>query len=265
MNTRKLFNKNENAVVIAIDHGMFDGPLPGMINLPEVAKSIIPEVDGVLLSPGMMKHCKHIFSYKGAPIPIVRLNWSTVYCFKWKYNKAVTVPMISAADAVKLGAKIVLVSLTLYTGSEETDAKNVEVYCKLVNEARNIGVPVIGECYPASSDKLSPDELHEQVYITCRIISELGADAIKTFYTKNFSEVTKSCPIPILGLGAEKTKLEIDALELAKREIGAGAKGVVFGRNAIQAKDPAKFMAALCEVVKNGKDPIAVAKKYGLK
>jgi len=34
----KLFNKGENAVIVAIDHGMFDGPIPGMINLEETSK-----------------------------------------------------------------------------------------------------------------------------------------------------------------------------------------------------------------------------------
>ena len=31
----KLFSNGNNGVIIAIDHGMFDGPLPGMINMKE--------------------------------------------------------------------------------------------------------------------------------------------------------------------------------------------------------------------------------------
>ena len=81
----KLFNKNDNAVIVAIDHGLFDGPIPGMINLVETAKKIDPAVDGVLLSPGMLKHLRSVFNYKGAPLPIVRLNWSSVYCFHFNY------------------------------------------------------------------------------------------------------------------------------------------------------------------------------------
>ncbi len=262
---KKLFSEGKNAVIVAIDHGEFDGPIQGMIDLPEAAKSITSEVDGVLLSPGMLNHCREIFSYRGAPIPIVRLNWSSVYCFKWKYDQAMTVPVINVVDAVASGAEIVLVSLTLHTGSEETDANNIKVFCKLVNEARTLGVPVIGECFPPNSDKLDSEELHNQVYITCRIISELGADLIKTFYTKNFAEVVNSCPIPILGLGGEKKPSEVESLKLAKNIVDSGAKGVVFGRNAIQSKNPTKFMSALSEVVKNSQDPVEMAKKYGLK
>ena len=50
------------AVVIAIDHGLFDGPIPGMENLPETAAKINPAVDAVLLSPGMLRHCHGVFA-----------------------------------------------------------------------------------------------------------------------------------------------------------------------------------------------------------
>jgi len=34
----RLFSKGENAVVIAIDHGYMDGPIPGMENLHDTIK-----------------------------------------------------------------------------------------------------------------------------------------------------------------------------------------------------------------------------------
>ena len=84
----RLFSKGENAVVIAIDHGYMDGPIPGMEDIKGAAAKISPEVDAVLLSPGMLKNLGNTFDYKGAPIPVVRLNWSTVFCFEWGYEKA---------------------------------------------------------------------------------------------------------------------------------------------------------------------------------
>ncbi len=260
----KFFDKGKNAVVIAIDHGEFDGPIPGMIDLPETAKNIDSCVDGILLSPGMLKQCQHAFNYKGAPMPIVRLNWNTVYCFHWNYEKAISAFVMSVANAVALGAEVALVSLTLQTGDEETDVKNIEIYSKLANEADKLGIPVIGEAFPNKTDKLSADELHEQVYSLTRIIVELGADMIKTFYTNKFKEVVKSCPVPILGLGAEKKPTQLEALQLAYNEIRDGAKGVVFGRNAIQVKGPKNFQKALCDVVKNNINPQEALKKYKL-
>ncbi len=261
----RLFNRCERAVIIAVDHGEFDGPIPGMTNLPETVSKIDPVVDGILLSPGMLPHCSDAFNYKGAPMAVVRLNWSTVYCFKWEYKESVTVPAFSPKEALRLGADVVLVSLTLETGSEANDAHNVEVFRSLTSEAKEYGLPVIGEYFPAEPDKLSPDELHRKVYVAARIISELGADMIKTFYTNNFRAVTESCPVPVLGLGAEKLPTQLDALKLAADEVSDGAGGVVFGRNAIQVPDPPSFQRALCDVVKRGVSPEEVVKKYNLK
>ncbi len=260
----RLFTNGENAVVVAVDHGMFDGPLPGMINLAETVKKIDSSVDCILLAPGMLRHCKHAFNYKGAPMAMVRLNWSSHFCFHWDYDEGIAVPAISPAEAVAQGADIVLVCLTLKTGSESTDASNVEVFCSLVNDAKKLGVPVLGEYFPARPDRLSPDKLHDEVYRGCRVIAELGADLIKTFYTHKFNEVTAGCPIPILGLGAEKTPKQIQALELAERIVQAGGRGVVFGRNATQVANPVAFQKALSDVVKRGTPASEAVKKYGL-
>jgi putative autoinducer-2 (AI-2) aldolase len=70
--------------------------------------------------------------------------------------------------------------------------------------------------------------------------------------------------VPILALGSRKAPRELDALELAATAVRDGARGVVFGRNVIQARSPERFLEALQEVVKNGVDPAAAARKHGL-
>ena len=57
-------------------------------------------------------------------------------------------------------------------------------------------------------------------------------------------------PIPVFALGAEKLEHEADALTLAHDAVQAGARGVVFGRNVVQAEDPARFLRALKAVVR---------------
>ena len=261
----RLFNRDQRSVIIAMDHCEFDGPIPGMLNLPETASKIDPCVDAVLLSPAMIPHCRHAFNYKGAPMAVARLNWSTVYCFHWNYRDSATVPAFSPAEALRLGADVALVSLTLETGSEANDAHNVEVFRALCNEAKQLGMPVIGEYFPPEPDKLTPDELHRKVYACVRIIAELGANAVKTFSTNNFKAVTQSCPVPVFGLGAAKCPTQLEALQLAADEVAGGAGGVVFGRNAIQVRDPASFQRALCDVVKRRVSPAAAVKKHHLK
>jgi|SRR5579862_7693309 len=262
---QRLFNRNERTVIVAMDHCLFDGPTEGMINLTETSSKVAPCVDGILLSPGMLPYCQAAFNYKGAPMAIARLNWSTTYCFQWQYKQGVTVPAFSPAEALRLGAEIALVSLTLETGSESNDAHNVEVFRTICREAKDLGMPVIGEYFPVDAESLMPEQLHEKVYRGTRIIAELGADLIKTFYTRCFQRVTESSPVPVLGLGAAKLPTQLEALQLAADEVAAGAGGVVFGRNAIQVPDPPAFQQALCDVVKRGLAPDAAMKKYQLK
>jgi len=252
------------AVIIAIDHGLFDGPISGMEDLPATAAKINPAVDAVLLAPGMLRRCAAVFAGQKRPLAIVRLNWNTVYCFHYGYTGAKSVYSYSPEDGLREGMDVALVSLTLQTGDEQRDAANVEVFSRLTNACHALGIPGVGEYFPTDHARLSPEQLHRNVLAGARIVAELGADAIKTFYTSAFREVTASCPVPVFGLGAEKLPTQREALALADREVEAGARGVVFGRNAIQVPDPAAFQAALCDVVKHGKNPEEACRTHGL-
>jgi DhnA family fructose-bisphosphate aldolase class Ia len=107
--------------------------------------------------------------------------------------------------------------------------------------------------------------LQELIAISCRIVAEIGVNAIKTFYTgKGFADIVRSTPVPILALGARKQKRERDALQLAASAVRDGAGGVVFGRNVVMAREPARFLDALLEVVKAGRDPDQMASEYNL-
>jgi len=260
---KRLFGAGR-AVVIAIDHGLFDGPIPAMEDLPATAGKINPDVDAVLMAPGMLRHCHGVFAGRRRPMAVLRLNWNTVYCFGWQYRQARSSYCLDVEDALREGMDIALVSLTLQTGSEERDAANVEVFSRLAGRCHRLGIPVIGEYFPTRHAELTAEQLHESVRAGSRIIAELGADAVKTFNTRDFKAVTSSCPVPVLGLGAEKLPTQRDALKLAAAEVAAGAGGVVFGRNAIQVPDPHAFQAALCGVVREGRKVADVLKEYAL-
>lgn len=240
-------------VVVAIDHGEFDGPIAHLEDAPKVARGIDPSVDAILLSPGMIGHCVDVFGRKGSPAAIVRLNWATTYCFSWNYTQAETVAAMTAAEAAAAGADAVLISLSLQSGSERCDARNVKVFSRLAAGARKIGLPVIGEYFPARGEHVQGRELFEEVKIGVRILAELGSDAVKTFHTEDFAQVAGGCPVPVWALGASKKKTMRDALALARREIDDGARGVVFGRNAFSWPRAAAFQRALVDVVRHGK------------
>jgi DhnA family fructose-bisphosphate aldolase class Ia len=260
----RLFSEGKNALIVAVDHGLYFGPLPGMIDLPSIIQKVAG-ADAILMAPGMPAHCQDVFSKRGSPSCIIRLNWGSNYAAMWKYKHSYSVPMLSVADAVTQGADIVIGSLSLKNPDEAEDAQNVEVFSDCVSQKRALGIPLIGEVYPTGGDDYKPEDLQDEIFIGCRIIAELGADLVKTFYTgKRFSEITAATPVPVLALGAKKLPKESDALRLAADSIEAGARGIVYGRNVIQSKDPERLLDALKEVVKDFQSPDKVATKYKL-
>jgi fructose-bisphosphate aldolase, class I len=261
----KLFPDGGNAVVVAMDHGQTFGPMEGLIEFTAAAERL-KEADAVLMAPQMIRFSGSLYSGKNSPAVIARTNWNTIHCEPWEYQEANIVKSLSARQAVKMGADVLLASLVLQTGSESHDAENITCFAKAIEETYDLGVPMIGEVFPVGGLRAHPDEFHDYIKKMCRIICELGADAIKTFYTgERFAEVTEGVPIPIFALGAEKLESEVDALELARKSMQAGARGVVFGRNAVQAKSPTQFLRGLKDVVQGRALPSEAAEKYGLK
>ena len=260
----RLFPEGGQAVVAAMDHGQTFGPMPGLVDFTAAAERL-KEADGVLMAPQMLRFSGNLFRGKGSPTAIVRLNWNTIHCEPWHYRQAHSVKAMSVESAVAAGTDVVLASLVLRTGDEAHDAANVQGFAALAEESAKLGIPLIGEVFPVAGFRERPAEFHDYITKMCRIICELGADAIKTFYTgEQFAEVVEGVPIPVFALGAEKFASEIAALELAERATRAGAAGVVFGRNVLQAPDPAQFLRALKEVVQGGASPAEAGARYGL-
>jgi len=268
----RLFEGGENAVVVAVDHGGAYGPVPGLVDFCESLKKF-EGADAILMHNAMANHWVKSrllesggpFITKKLPKLVVRLNWSSNYAFHWGYKEGHNRQVIPVRDAVALGADAVLGSMFVNTGSEERDTANVSEFGGFVEEKRELGMPLMGEIYPDKFAK-SPEDFHQHIEIACRIAAEIGADMIKTFYTgPRFGEIVKSTPIPILCLGGEKAETDLDALQLAYDAVNAGARGVVFGRNVLEAKDPDIFIEALKQVVKKGAGPTKVAKEFGLK
>lgn len=252
---QRLFNGNmekENIVISAVDHGMFQGVQPGLENEGEVLKAMT-DADALLLGPGMIEHYPEVFYKKDGPTLITRLSFTSAYCFPWKYEDGYTEEMFTPSYLQSLGADIIVTSLQLKTSSQAIDAANARVWGKIVMEKEKLGLPLIGEFHPTVYENVDKDDWHNLIKTGCRILCELGADMIKTFYTdERFYEITSSVPIPIFILGSKKLPREIDALILAESAIKNGARGIAFGRNIFQAKSPHKIIDAFNAMVKKG-------------
>jgi len=85
-----------------------------------------------------------------------------------------------------------------------------------------------------------------------RVLSENGADIVKTYYCDGFEEVVDACLAPIVIAGGTKRPTK-EALDFTFNAIRAGAVGVDMGRNIFQNENPVAMIQAVRAVVHDGK------------
>jgi len=261
---KKLFRNKKNLVISALDHVMEYGFQPGIENDSKTLKKCTA-TDAILVPRFMLKRNWEFFSHKNSPMPIVRINWSSSFYYPLNYREGNTVIATNVEEAVATGAEIIICSLFLEDGNEKRDANNVEIFSEVVRQKERLGIPLVGEAYVVEYKEKTEEEIHNKVKRVSRIMAELGADLIKTFYTGNkFKEVVKNTPVPIFTIGAEKLTTDLEVLEKAYSSIEEGARGIIFGRNIFMSKNPNEIVKALNEVINNKTIPKVIAKKYDL-
>jgi DhnA family fructose-bisphosphate aldolase class Ia len=265
----KLFSRGP-AVIVAADHGSYMGPFPGIETLKQDIMAF-RQADAFLLMPGMAKVCHAFYGVREAPLCIIRLNWAAHYCKPYMkgfskverqvyYDKGYNELFASVKYAVALGADIVIVSLLLGT-DEVANTRNITQFGQVVEEADELGIPLIGEYIPMGAIDRFNGGIDDLVLGT-RACAEFGADLIKTVYGEGFDRVTRCSNIPTLALGGGTFERPSQAFELAGKAISEGAAGIVYGRNVICAEDPGLYLECLCNVVKDGLSPLEAEKKY---
>lgn len=260
----RLVDSRRKCVIAALDAGGFFGPYQGLSDI-EKASGQLSEADAILIEPGSIYTCKKVFLGSSPPLLITRLNWNTDYCFQWNYNKSKIVKSLSPYQAIAMGAEAGIASLSINTGDEDNDAANVGLFTEILEEAMQVGLPIIGEIYPPRK-KYKKGEFENLILKSARIAMELGANAIKTFYIEEiFKDLTGSLAVPVFALGGEKKDTELEALETAEKSVKDGARGVVYGRNLYQSSNPASFLKALKDVVNSRLNARDAAEKYGLR
>ena len=237
--------------ITAFDHGTnLKVPASAGHPLTLLGKIVEGGPDGVLLGPGMLRAGAHLFATRGAPVPVLRADW-TVINEDWKRDSGEHYKvMLSPTDAHALGAGAICMYLIMGTAEGTTFADNVEQVARASAEAHRVGMPLIVEATlwgTRHTEKKDPEVLQH----ACRMAYELGADAIKTEYTgdpDSMREIIDSVAVPVLTLGGAEGARE-DVINSAKGAISAGAKGLIFGRNVWNTPDPVATSRDLVQIV----------------
>jgi len=262
---KKLFRGKKCVVISALDHVVMYGVQPG-IEDPAAAIRNCMGTDALLMSRFMLSRNSDLLGQPEAPVPVVRINWTSSFYYPLDYREGNTCIAVTVEEAAQAGAGAVICSLFLEEKNEARETENVRVFSEVVRQKERLGIPLIGECYVVEHKELSAEQLHDKVKRVTRVMAELGADLIKCFFTgERFHEVVANTPIPVFTIGAEKLDTDLAVLKKARDSVKQGARGIIFGRNIFMAKNPAELIKALNEVINGGEEPEAALKKHGLR
>jgi putative autoinducer-2 (AI-2) aldolase len=228
-------------VMLAIDHGYFQGPTTG---LERVDLSIVPllgHADALMTTRGMVRSTIP----PTANVPIVLRASGGPSILRELSNEQIAVAM---DDAARLNAAAVAVQVFI---GGENETQSVHNMTRLVDEGQRAGMPVLA--VTAVGRELTRDARYLRLAV--RICAELGAHVVKTYYcAEGFDTVTSACPVPVVMAGGKKLA-ELDALSMAYNAIEGGAAGVDMGRNIFQSDHPVAMIRAIRAVVHESAKP----------
>ena len=244
---RVLGGSKHRALVVAFDHALVLGPIPGTDDpLGKIRQFARPEVDALLLNLGLIRQFAK--SKMDGPIPalIARLDWTTVWSATGKNGSGTLCSSLLARpeEALRHGADAVITYLVVGTGDADFEMKEIARNAEVARECERVGIPLIVESLARGRDVQNPGD-PKWLNLHTRMAVELGADAVKTDYSgdpASMRSVVDECPIPILVLGGSRLASDKQALDVVREVAIAGAAGVFFGRNVFQAENMSAFL-----------------------
>lgn len=244
----RIFGQDGRTVMLAFDHGYFQGPTRGLERVDLNVVPLAPWADALMATRGIFRTVVPaesdnalVLRASGGPSVLKELSDERV--------------AMDVTDAVRIDAAAVAVQV--FIGGEH-ETQSVHNMTQLVDAGLAVGIPVVG--VTAVGRELTRDARY--LGLATRIIAELGAQIVKTYYCdEDFAHVTAACPVPVIMAGGRKLPV-LDALTMAWRAVDQGASGVDMGRNIFQRQHPAAMIQAVRSVVHEGAEPDEAAEVY---
>src|SRR5438105_2573232 len=236
-------------VMLAVDHGYFQGPTTGLERIDLSIVPLLPQCDALFCTRGILRSVIPAESQK--PM-VLRASGGPSILREELSDEQIAMDM---DDAVRLNAAGV--GIQVFIGGEH-ETRSVHNMTRLVDAGIRVGMPVMG------ITAVGKDMVRNAKYfrLACRIIAELGAHYRKPYFVEDgFETVTASCPVPIVMAGGKKLAA-LDALTMAYNAVQQGAAGVDMGRNIFQSEAPQAMIAAVAAVVHKNMKPAEALQMY---
>ena len=238
----RIFNPaSGRTVMLAIDHGYFQGPTTGLERIDLKIVPLMPYADALMLTRGILRTTVPPSLTK----PIVMRCSGGPSILKELSNEYLAVDI---EDAIRMNVSAI--TLQVFIGGE-FETRSVHNMTRLVDMGLRYGIPTM------AVTAVGRDMVRDAKYfrLACRMCAELGAQIIKTYYVpEGFETVTASCPVPIVMAGGKKIP-ELEALTMAYNAVQQGASGVDMGRNIFQSDTPQAMIKAVGKVVHENMKP----------
>lgn len=237
----RIFNpESGKTVMLAFDHGYFQGPTTGLERIDVTIKPLVPYADALMLTRGILRTV--IDPESNNPIVMRASGGPTILKDLSNEHLAVDVE-----DALRMNVSAVAVQVFIGGNFETQTVNNMT---RLIDQCNRYGIPVLA--VTAVGKELTRDARY--IGLATRILAELGASIVKTYFVPGFEEVAAACPVPIVIAGGKKMD-ELDALKMARNAIDQGASGVDMGRNIFQSDAPVPMIKAVRKVVHENYTP----------
>ncbi len=229
-------------VMLAIDHGYFQGPTTGLERIDQTILPIAKYADSLMLTRGILRS---LVPSSHRTSVVLRASGGISMVSKDLSNEQIA---LDIEDAIRLNASAL--AIQVYIGAEY-ESQTIINMTRMVDQAMRYGIPVMG--VTAVGKEMVRDARYFR--LATRICAEMGAQIIKTYYVDaEFGTVCAACPVPIVMAGGKKLP-ELDALTMASKAVQEGACGVDMGRNIFQSEKPAAMIQAVRAVVHHNEKP----------
>jgi len=238
----RIFNPaTGKTVMLAVDHGYFQGPTTGLERIDIAIVPLVPYADALMITRGALRTSIPPEMSK----PVVLRSSGGQSILKELSNELVAV---DADDAVRLNASAMAVQV--YVGGVH-EHQSIGNMVKVVDAGTKAGIPTLA--VTGVGKELVRDSKY--LGLATRICAEMGAHVVKTYFCeKGFARVAAACPVPLVIAGGKKLP-ELDALKMAYEAIDQGAAGVDMGRNIFQCEAPIAMIQAVRAVVHDQEKP----------
>jgi putative autoinducer-2 (AI-2) aldolase len=228
----RIFNPDSGrTVMLAVDHGYFQGPTTGLERIDINILPLVPYADTLMLTRGILRS---IVPPSTSNSIVLRVSGGTSI-LKELSNEQIAVGI---EESIRLN--VCAMAVQVFIGGE-FEKESIINMTKMVDIGTRYGIPTLA--VTAVGTDMARDARYFR--LATRICAELGAHYIKTYYIdEGFETVTASCPVPIVMAGGKKIP-EMDALTMAYNAVQQGASGVDMGRNIFQSEDPVAMIQAV--------------------